>query len=84
MAQAAGGGTSNTALAVIQNTDDLKVSITIDEDDIKSVAVGQQAIIKSDATGDTEIAGTVSPAFAHLRLHRQYAGGTGALASGPR
>ena len=57
---AAGGGTSNTALAVIQNTDDLKVSITIDEDDIKSVAVGQQAIIKSDATGDTEIAGTVT------------------------
>ena len=33
---AAGGGTSNTALAVIQNTDDLKVSIIIDEDDIKS------------------------------------------------
>ena len=69
---AAGGGTSNTALAVIQNTDDLKVSIIIDEDDIKSVAVGQQAIIKSDATGDTEIAGTVS----QLSLTSGSTGGT--------
>lgn len=69
---AAVGGTSNTALAVIQNTDDLTVSITIDEDDIKSVAVGQQAIIKSDATGDTEIAGTVS----QLSLTSGSTGGT--------
>lgn len=49
-----------------------KANSTIDEDDIKSVAVGQQAIIKSDATGDTEIAGTVS----QLSLTSGSTGGT--------
>lgn len=47
-------------IATIQDTDALKVAVTIDEDDIKKVSVGQRAIIKSDATGDAEIAGTVS------------------------
>ena len=47
-------------IATIQDTDALKVAVTIDEDDIKKVSVGQKAIIKSDATGDTEISGTVS------------------------
>ena len=79
---AAGGGTSNTALAVIQNTDDLKVSITIDEDDIKSVAVGQQAIIKSDATGDTEIAGTVSQLSLTSGSTGSTQGGTGSSGFG--
>lgn len=58
------GGTaasgSGTAMFVIQDTDHLKVSVTVDEYDIKSVATGQHAVIKSDATGDTEISGTVS------------------------
>ena len=52
--------TAGTALATIQDTDALKVAVTIDENDIKKVSVGQRAVIKSDATGDAEIAGTLS------------------------
>lgn len=55
-----GATANNSIIAVIQDTDDLKVSVTIDEDDIKKVAVGQRAVIFSDATGETEIAGEVS------------------------
>lgn len=55
-----GSAANQVTVATIQDTDSLKVSVTIDEDDIKRVAVGQQAIIKSDATGEEEIAGTVS------------------------
>ena len=51
---------TGTALATIQDTNALKVAVTIDENDIKKVAVGQSAVIKSDATGDEEIAGTLT------------------------
>lgn len=53
-------GVNGGALAVLQNTDQLKVAITIDEDDIKRVHVGQAALIRSDATGDAEIGGQLS------------------------
>lgn len=58
------------------------MSITIDEDDIKSVAVGQQAIIKSDATGDTEIAGTVSQLSLTSGSTGSTQGGTGSSGFG--
>lgn len=51
---------TGTALATIQDTNALKVAVTIDENDIKKVAVGQSAVIRSDATGDAEIAGTLT------------------------
>lgn len=54
------GGVSAGALAVIQDTAHLKVAISIDEDDIKRVAVGQRAVIRSDATGDAQIEGRLS------------------------
>ncbi|MEG2165163.1 MAG: efflux RND transporter periplasmic adaptor subunit [Ruthenibacterium sp.] len=55
----AGGVTSNT-LFVIQNTDHLKIGVTVDEYDIKKVKVGQSVTIQSDATGNAKIAGTVA------------------------
>ena len=55
-ASSAGG----TPLATIQNTGALKVSVNIDENDIQQMQVGQRAIIRSDATGDKEIAGTLT------------------------
>lgn len=54
------GGASGGVLAVIQDTGHLKVAVTIDEDDIKRVQVGQEALIRSDATGDAQIAGRLS------------------------
>ena len=55
-----GSAINQGTIATIQDTQHLKVAVTIDEDDIKKVAVGQKAVIKSDATGDEEIAGTVT------------------------
>lgn len=69
----AAGGAGAGALAVIQDTENLKVAITIDEDDIKRVAVGQDARIRSDATGDAEIAGRLS----QLSLTAGASGGSG-------
>ena len=59
---APGGSTTagSSALFAIQDTDNLKVSVTIDEYDIKTIETGMDAIILSDATGDTEIPGYVS------------------------
>ena len=58
------GGSSSTggasALFVIQNTGSLKISVTIDEYDIKKITTGMTAEITSDATGDTVITGHVS------------------------
>lgn len=68
------GGVNGGALAVLQDTDHLKVAITIDEDDIKRVSVGQTALIRSDATGDAEIAGRLS----QLSLTAASSGGFGA------
>lgn len=47
------------AAATIQNTDSLKVAITIPEYDIESVQVGMTARITSDVT-DKEVSGTLS------------------------
>ncbi|MEG2698116.1 MAG: HlyD family efflux transporter periplasmic adaptor subunit, partial [Ruthenibacterium sp.] len=54
------GGAAASALFVIQDTDHLKVAVVIDEYDIKKIKTGMEVVILSDATGDTEIRGTVS------------------------
>lgn len=55
------GATANsTTIAVIQDVSHLKVSVSVDEDDVKKVSVGQSATILSDATGTAKISGTVS------------------------
>ncbi len=55
-----GGSASSAALFVIQNTGSLKISVTIDEYDIKKITTGMTAEITSDATGETVITGHVS------------------------
>lgn len=48
------------ALMTIEDTSSLKVSVQIKEADILNVKEGLKAVIKTDATGDAEINGTVS------------------------
>jgi multidrug efflux pump subunit AcrA (membrane-fusion protein) len=44
----------------IENDSQLKLTVTIDEKDILKVKEGMNVVVTSDATGDTEIHGTVS------------------------
>ena len=53
------GSAPNGTVAAIQNTRRLKISVTIPESDIHSVAIGMPCVITSDAT-EQEIAGTLS------------------------
>ena len=53
------GSTPSGTIATIQDTDSLKVSVTIEEADINSVSVGMTCRITSDATTDT-ISGTLT------------------------
>lgn len=53
------GSTPNGTIATIQDTADLKISITIEEADINDVAVGMRCTITSDAT-DGAIQGTLT------------------------
>lgn len=53
------GDTPSGAVATIQDTDSLKISVTIPESDINGVAVGMACRITSDAT-EGEIAGTLT------------------------
>lgn len=48
------------ALMTIQAIDSFEVTTQIDEYDINSVQVGQQVVIRTDATGDEDIDGVVS------------------------
>lgn len=54
------GQPGNGLLFVIEDTDALKITTNIREYDIGSIEVGMPVIIKSDATGDKEISGTVT------------------------
>jgi multidrug efflux pump subunit AcrA (membrane-fusion protein) len=54
------GGSGNGLLFVIQDTDNLKIVANIKEYDMASVSVGNRVVITTDATGDTEISGTLS------------------------
>ncbi len=51
---------SGGALAVIQSTDDLQVTSSVDEYDINDVAVGQRVVILTEATGDDELEGEIT------------------------
>lgn len=54
------GDTYNgSVIAVIDNVDSFDITTEIDEYDINSIAVGQEVIIKTNATGDEELSGTV-------------------------
>lgn len=57
---APGASSGGSTLFVIQDTDHLKVAVTIDEYDISKIKTGLDAVIKSDATGDAKIEGYVS------------------------
>ena len=48
------------SLAVVKNTDTLRVEADIDEYDVNKIKVGQEVVIRSNATGDVELTGTVS------------------------
>lgn len=47
-------------VATIQNTDALVVEVTISADDVPGLETGMSCLITSDATGDTEINGTLT------------------------
>lgn len=47
-------------VATIQDTDALVVEVTIPADDVPGLETGMSCLITSDATGDTEIAGTLT------------------------
>ena len=53
------GSAPNGTIATIQNTDNLKISITIQEADINTVQIGMRCVITSDAT-EKEINGVLS------------------------
>lgn len=54
------GQPGNGLLFVIEDTDALKITTNIREYDVGNIEVGMPVIIKSDATGDKEISGTVT------------------------
>lgn len=54
------GTPANGILFTVEDMDNLIVNTEIQEYDVGQVAVGKKVIIKTDATGDTEIAGEVS------------------------
>ena len=54
------GQPGNGLLFVIEDTNALKVTTNIREYDIGSIEVGMPVVIRSDATGDKEISGTVT------------------------
>lgn len=55
-----GSAVGEGTVAVIQDTEKLKLSISVAEYDIGNIEVGQTAHITSDATGDTVITGRVT------------------------
>lgn len=54
------GGSGSGLLFVIQDTDNLKVVTNIKEYDIDAVGIGDNVVIKSDATGSKEFSGTLT------------------------
>ncbi len=52
--------TGGDTIVVIQDTENLIVSATVDEYDIASISEGLEAVIKTDATDDEEFSGTVT------------------------
>lgn len=54
------GEPGNGLLFVVEDTESLKITTRIKEYDIANVQVGMPVAIKSDATGDKEISGTIT------------------------
>lgn len=50
---------NGSVIAVIDNVDSFDITTEIDEYDINSIEVGQSVVIKTNATGDEELTGTV-------------------------
>jgi multidrug efflux pump subunit AcrA (membrane-fusion protein) len=55
-----GSGNGSSVMFIIQDTENLKVVANIMEYDVGSVRIGNRVVVTTDATGDTEIAGTFS------------------------
>ena len=47
-------------IAAVENVDTFEVTTEIDEYDINKIQVGQEAVIRTNATGDLELSGTVT------------------------
>lgn len=54
------GEPGNGLLFVVEDTQSLKINIKIKEYDVANIREGMPVVIKSDATGDQEISGTVT------------------------
>lgn len=52
--------TGESPLFVVQDTSQFMVEASVDEYDIADIEKGQEAVVKTDATGEEELAGTVS------------------------
>ncbi|MCI1655236.1 MAG: HlyD family efflux transporter periplasmic adaptor subunit [Lachnospiraceae bacterium] len=70
-----GGTYAGGAAAVIQDTSKLYISTSVDEYDISNVKKGMRVLIKTDATGDKELEGTVR------RISPTASGGTSGASS---
>ena len=56
----AGDNYNGSEICVLQDNANLIVSLSVDEYDIPDIAKGMEAVIKTDATGDEEMSGTVT------------------------
>ncbi|MEA5050122.1 MAG: HlyD family efflux transporter periplasmic adaptor subunit [Oscillospiraceae bacterium] len=55
-----GSAQGTSPLAVVQDVENLVVSVNIKEFDIEKIKIGQEVVIKSDATGTADIRGKVT------------------------
>lgn len=69
------------SLAVVKNTDTLRVEADIDEYDINKIQIGQEVVIRSNATGDAELTGIVG-SVAPAASGSETAGGSGGSIAG--
>ncbi len=60
VANAVVGATANGVLFTVEDMNNLIVNTEVKEYDVAQVTVGKKVVIKTDATGETEIAGEVS------------------------
>lgn len=56
----AGDDYNGGMIASVENVDTFEVTTEIDEYDINKIQVGQEAVIRTNATGDLELSGTVT------------------------
>lgn len=59
MCSAEVGNTSSGVMFTIENTQELKIFVKVNEYDINSIKIGQEAVIKTEMTDETEFKGTV-------------------------